>query len=118
MHKGRGKRIATASERTGFAMTEWGDYCVYYVYILANATNVTLYTGVTNALERRLWEHKIHVDPHSFTAKYNVTKLVYYESTSDVKSALEREKQIKSWNRRRKNELIQMMNPFWKDLSL
>ena len=99
-------------------MTEWGDYCVYYVYILANATNVTLYTGVTGNLERRLWEHKIHADPHSFTAKYNVTKLVYYESTSDVKSALEREKQIKSWNRRRKNELIQTMNPFWKDLSL
>ena len=99
-------------------MTGWGKHCVYYVYILASATNVTLYTGVTNALERRLWEHKIHVDPHSFTAKYNVTKLVYYESTSDVKSALEREKQIKSWNRRRKNELIQTMNPFWKDLSL
>ena len=91
---------------------------MYYVYILANATNVTLYTGVTNDLERRLWEHKTHADPDSFTSKYNVTKLVYYESTTEVKTALEREKQIKSWNRGRKNKLIQKMNPFWKDLSL
>ncbi len=91
---------------------------MYYVYILASATNVTLYTGVTGNLERRIWEHKTHADPNSFTAKYNVTKLVYVESTTDAVSAIAREKQIKSWNRRRKNELIQMMNPFWKDLSL
>ena len=93
-------------------------HCVYYVYILASATNVTLYTGVTGNLERRIWEHKTHADPNSFTAKYNVTKLVYVESTKDAVSAIAREKQIKSWTRRRKNELIQMMNPFWKDLSL
>ena len=91
---------------------------MYYVYILASATNVTLYTGVTSNLKRRIWEHKTHADPNSFTAKYNVTKLVYVESTTDAVSAIAREKQIKSWNRRRKNELIQMMNPFWKDLSL
>lgn len=91
---------------------------MYYVYILASATNVTLYTGVTSNLERRIWEHKTHADPNIFTAKYNVTKLVYVESTKDAVSAITREKQIKSWNRRRKNELIQMMNPFWKDLSL
>ena len=91
---------------------------MYYVYILASATNVTLYTGVTGNLERRILEHKTHADPNSFTAKYNVTKLVYVESTTDAVSAIAREKQIKSWNRRRKNELIQMMNPFWKDLSL
>ena len=90
----------------------------YDVYILANATQVTLYTGVTGDLERRLWEHKTHADPGSFTAKYNVTKLVYVESTTDVNSAIAREKQIKSWNRKRKNKLIQTMNPFWKDLSL
>ena len=91
---------------------------MYYVYILASTTNVTLYTGVTSNLERRIWEHKTHAGPNSFTAKYNVTKLVYVESTTDAVSAIAREKQIKSWNRRRKNELIQMMNPFWKDLSL
>lgn len=91
---------------------------MYYVYILASTTNVTLYTGVTSNLKRRIWEHKTHADPNSFTAKYNVTKLVYVESTTDAVSAIAREKQIKSWNRRRKNELIQMMNPFWKDLSL
>ena len=91
---------------------------MYYVYIPASTTNVTLYTGVTSNLERRIWEHKPHAAPNSFTAKYNVTKLVYVESTTDAVSAIAREKQIKSWNRRRKNELIQMMNPFWKDLSL
>ena len=91
---------------------------MYYVYILASTTNVTLYTGVTSNLERRIWEHKTHADPNSFTAKYNVTKLVYVETTTDVNSAIAREKQIKSWNRKRKNKLIQTMNPFWKDLSL
>ena len=91
---------------------------MYYVYILASTTNVTLYTGAPFILDRRIWEHKSHADPNSFTAKYNVTKLVYVESTTDAVSAIAREKQIKSWNRRRKNELIQMMNPFWKDLSL
>ena len=69
---------------------------MYYVYILASATNVTLYTGVTGNLERRIWEHKTHADPSSFTAKYNVTKLVYVESTTDAVSAIAREKQIKS----------------------
>ena len=78
----------------------------YYVYILANATNTTIYTGVTNDLYRRLEEHRNHVDPKSFTAKYNVTRLVYFEQTSDVKSALTREKQIKGWNRKRKNKLV------------
>ena len=57
---------------------------MYYVYILTNATHVTLYTGVTGDLERRLWEHKTHADPGSFTAKYNVIKLVYVESTTDA----------------------------------
>ncbi len=69
----------------------------YYVYILANATNTTIYTGVTNDLYRRLEEHRSHVDSESFTARYDVTKLVYYEQTSDVKAALAREKQIKGW---------------------
>ena len=88
----------------------------YYVYILANATNVTVYTGVTNDLPRRMYEHRFHVDPESFTAKYNVTKLVYFEDTGDVTSAIAREKQIKSWSRARKNKLIESKNPRWDDL--
>ena len=90
---------------------------MYYIYILSNYTNVTVYVGVTNDLERRLWEHRHHTDPYSFTAKYHVDKLVYYETTTDIRAALEREKQLKSWNRRKKNELIQRMNPMWHDLS-
>ena len=89
---------------------------MYFVYILSNATNTTIYTGVTNDLERRLWEHKNHVDPDSFTTRYNVTKLVHYEITPDVRAAIEREKQIKSWRRQKKNELISRSNPEWKDL--
>lgn len=89
----------------------------YYVYILANATNVALYTGVTNNLERRLYEHRHHTDPNSFTARYNIHKLVYVETTSDVQAAILREKQIKSWSRKRKNELVESLNPEWKDLS-
>ena len=89
---------------------------MYYVYILANRTNVTLYTGVTNDLERRLWEHRNHTDPRSFTAKYQVHKLVYFEETTDIDVALNREKQIKSWSRKRKNQLVEGMNPTWADL--
>ena len=88
-----------------------------YVYILANDTNVCLYTGVTNDLERRLYEHKHELDPKSFTAKYHVHKLVFYEETPDPYAAVSREKQIKSWSRKRKNQLIENMNPSWDDLS-
>ena len=88
----------------------------YYVYILASSTNVTLYTGVTNDLVRRVYEHKHEANPKSFTAKYKVHKLVYYECTNDVRAALEREKQIKSWKRARKNELVNSENPEWEDL--
>ena len=88
----------------------------YYVYILANATNVTVYTGVTNDLVRRVYEHRTEADPKSFTAKYHVHKLVYFEQTSDVRVALEREKQIKSWKRARKNALVETTNPKWEDL--
>ena len=88
----------------------------YYVYILANNTNVTIYTGVTNDLLRRMYEHKNKINPNSFTAKYDVHKLVYYDVTTDVTAAIEREKQIKGWNRKRKNKLITEFNPLWKDL--
>ena len=88
----------------------------YYVYILTNKQGTVLYTGVTRDLVRRVYEHKNHVDKDSFTAKYNVTKLVYFEQTTDVRSAIEREKQIKSWSRDRKTSLIFEMNPKWVDL--
>jgi len=88
----------------------------YYVYILANATNTVLYTGVTRDLVRRVYEHRKEMDPDSFTAKYHVHRLVYFEDTSDVRAAIEREKQIKGWNRARKNKLVQKKNPEWQDL--
>ena len=89
---------------------------MYTVYLLTNDTNVALYTGVTNDLIRRVYEHRQNFDPQSFTARYRIHKLVYYESCSDVRSAIEREKQIKGWNRKRKNKLVESMNPNWKDL--
>ena len=89
---------------------------MYYVYILASATNYTLYIGVTGDLIRRVYQHKNNLDPDSFTAKYAVHKLVYFEQTNDVRSALEREKQLKGWRRSKKNALIEAMNPQWKDL--
>ena len=86
------------------------------MYILTNATR-RLYVGVANDLERRLHEHKNKFLP-GFTAKYNISWLAYYEQTSDIGSALAREKQIKSWPRSKKVALIERVNPRWKDLSL
>ena len=88
----------------------------YYVYNLTNTHRTVLYTGVTRDLVRRVYEHKHHLDKNSFKAKYNVEFLVYYESTSDVEAAIEREKQIKGWNRKRKEKLIETKNPYWVDL--
>lgn len=88
----------------------------YYVYIMTNKSK-TLYTGVTNNLERRVYEHKKKLVP-GFTSKYNITKLVYYEEGNDVNVALAREKQIKGWLRAKKIALIESVNPEWKDLSL
>lgn len=88
----------------------------YYVYILTNKNHTVLYTGVTNDLIRRVYEHKNHLDLNSFTAKYKVMKLVYFEETSDVTAAIEREKQIKSWSRNRKTDLIFEKNPHWVNL--
>ena len=88
-----------------------------YVYILANDTNVCIYTGVTNDLARRLYEHKHELDPDSFTAKHHLHKLVWFEETGSIIAAIEREKQIKSWNRKRKNKLIESMNQKWEDIS-
>ena len=88
----------------------------YYVYILTNNTNVAMYIGVTRNLIRRVYEHRNHLEPESFTAKYNIGKLVYYEVTQDVHVALEREKQLKHWRRSKKNALVETMNPHWEDL--
>ena len=85
--------------------------------MLTNAHKNLLYTGVTNDLVRRLYEHKHHLDKGSYTDQYNIEYLIYYESTSDVKAAIEREKQIKGWNRKRKEKLIASKNPNWEDLS-
>ena len=88
----------------------------YYVYILTNKYCTVLYTGVTSNLVKRVYEHKNHLDKDSFTAKYKVDRLVYFEETTDVRAAIEREKQIKSWKRERKTSLIMSMNPKWLDL--
>ena len=89
----------------------------FFVYILSNKTDVATYIGVTSNLPARVYEHKNHMDPNSFTAKYNITKLVYYEEAgTDPLVAFEREKQLKGWTRAKKNALINSMNPTWSDL--
>ena len=88
----------------------------YSVYIMTNKRNSVLYTGVTNDLERRIYEHQNKLI-EGFTKKYNVIKLVYYEMTEDITAAIEREKQIKGWLRKKKIALIEAVNPSWKDLS-
>ena len=87
----------------------------YYVYIMTNKSG-TLYTGVTNNLERRVFEHKHHL-VKGFTKKYKITKLVYYEACNDVLAAIRREKEIKGWLRKKKIALINSANTGWKDLS-
>jgi putative endonuclease len=87
----------------------------YFVYIACSAS-WTLYTGITNDIERRMWEHKNKLFP-GFTAKFNIDRLVYYETFRDVHSALRREKQIKAWTRAKRIALVKTMNPKWDDLS-
>jgi len=86
----------------------------YYVYILTNKSK-TLYIGITNNLERRIYEHK-HKLKDGFTKKYNLTKLVYYEMFNDINDAIKREKQLKNWHRQWKINLIESKNKEWKDL--
>ena len=88
----------------------------FYVYILTNKNNNVLYVGFTNNLKRRLNEHINRTNP-GFTKRYNVNKLIYFESTPYVNNAIKREKQIKKWNRQWKINLINDMNPDWEDLS-
>ena len=87
----------------------------YYVYIMTNHSK-TLYTGITSDIIKRVYEHKQKL-LEGFTKKYNITKLVYFENTTDVMVAISREKQIKGWLRRKKIVLIESVNPSWKDLS-
>ncbi|MCX6141683.1 MAG: GIY-YIG nuclease family protein [Ignavibacteriales bacterium] len=87
----------------------------FYVYIMTNFLNTVLYTGVTNDLKRRVYEHKARKGK-SFSARYDTTKLVYYEVFEDAYGAIAREKQIKAGSRQKKIDLINKMNPEWKDL--
>jgi putative endonuclease len=87
----------------------------YYVYLLTNKNNTVIYTGVTNDLKRRVYEHKEKLI-NGFTKKYNVNKLVYFETTNDINSAIQREKQIKAGSRQKKIDLINSMNEEWRDL--
>ena len=87
----------------------------YTVYIMTNAHNTVLYTGVTNNLKRRVYEHKNGLGS-AFVKKYNVHKLVYYESGDNVHSAIAREKQIKGGSRQKKIDLVNSLNPEWRDL--
>jgi putative endonuclease len=87
-----------------------------YIYIMASKRNGTLYIGVTSNLLKRVYEHKNNIIK-SFTSQYAVHNLVYFEETNEIRTAIEREKQIKGWLRKKKIELIESINPEWKDLS-
>ena len=87
----------------------------YFVYIMTNKYNTVLYTGVTNDLLRRVSEHRAHRGS-AFTSKYNVTKLVYFEEYGEINDAIAREKQIKAGSRQKKIDLVNSINPEWKDL--
>ena len=87
--------ILSGAQRSRRIRVSKGVFMTYYVYIMASTTNYTVYIGVTNDLIRRVYEHKNHADPESFTSLYDVNKLVYFEQTTDVSAALEREKQLK-----------------------
>ena len=89
---------------------------IYFVYILASWTR-RLYVGVTNDLESRFWQHKHKSMPSSFTARYNIDRLVYVEDFADVNQAIDREKQIKKWRREKKVDLFESKNRDWRDLS-
>ena len=89
----------------------------YYVYVLTNWNNKVLYIGITNNLQRRLNEHK-HKMIEGFTSKYNLNKLIYFETFEDSLLAITREKELKKWRREKKDKLIMEINPNWKDLSV
>ena len=88
----------------------------FYVYMMTNRSRVVLYTGITNSLVRRVWEHQ-NGEIEGFTKKYKVNRLVYYENFDDPRDAISREKEIKGWRRGKKNALVETKNPKWADLS-
>jgi len=88
----------------------------YYIYMVSNRRHNVLYVGVTNSLERRIWQHKSKTIP-GFTKKYNCDQLVYFELYEHIDAAIAREKQLKGWIRAKKDALIAKMNPEWQDLS-
>jgi putative endonuclease len=87
----------------------------YYVYMMTNRSRVVLYTGVTKSLERRVWFHA-NTNERSFTKRYNVDRLVYYERFDRARDVISREKEIKGWRRDKKNDLMRTLNPRWEDL--
>jgi putative endonuclease len=88
----------------------------FYVYMITNRSRVVLYTGITNSLARCVWEHQ-NAEIKGFTNTYKVSRLVYYESFDDPRDAISREKEIKGWQRSKKNALVEALNPKWADLS-
>jgi putative endonuclease len=88
----------------------------FFVYMITNRSRVVLYTGITNSLERRVWQH-LNRSINGFTKKYRVDRLVYYETFDDPRDAIAREKEIKGWRRSKKNALVEKLNPKWADLS-
>ena len=96
-------------------MTGW-NVKEFYVYMITNRSRVVLYTGVTSKLEGQVWQRKNQV-VKGFTSKYKLDRLVYYEQFADAISAITREKEIKSWRREKKNELVRTLNPNWEDLA-
>ena len=87
----------------------------FFVYMMTNRSRVVLYIGVTNNLERRVWEHQ-NSAVRGFTKQYKADRLVYYEQFPDARSAIDREKEIKAWRREKKNDLVRKLNPNWEDL--
>jgi len=88
----------------------------FYIYMMTNRSRVVLYTGITNSLVRRVWQHQ-NGEIEGFTKTYKVNRLVYYERFNDPRGAIAREKEIKGWKREKKNALVEHMNPTWADLS-
>ena len=111
-HPERSEGSQTSGIRHGTIMNEKS----YYVYILTNDWGNVMYVGMTSNIERRLYEHKQEL-ADGFTKRYHVHKLVYYEQTNDAYAAVTRERQLKGWTRKRKNELVETVNPNWEDLS-
>ena len=92
------------------------EFKTYHTYIVNNKNHTVLYTGVTSALRKRIWEHKNKTYPRSFSARYNVDELVFYEAFFDIGEAIAREKQIKGGSRQKKIDMINDFNPAWRDL--